>query len=168
MKLTLEKLFLRFTGYTYSNLSRLFIRLFVGIMFMQFGVRHLVNYDIIADSFPAVMGMSSHTSLIVMISIEMICSIFIMAGFLTRLSSIPPIISMIVAEHHIVYDMLPDIDITTLSSTMPGYLPLMFIGIYLYILMAGPGKISADYLITIYIMERQGHDISDSTELQDA
>ena len=154
MKLTLEKLFLRFTGYTYSNLSRLFIRLFVGIMFMQFGVRHLVNYDIIADSFPAVMGMSSHVSLIVMISIEMVCSIFIMAGFLTRLSAIPPIISMIVAE--------------TLSSTMPGYLPLMFIGIYLYILMAGPGKISADYLITIYIMERQGHDISDSTELQDA
>ncbi|MDE7396434.1 MAG: DoxX family protein [Muribaculum sp.] len=168
MKTTLEKLFLRFTGYTYSNLSRLFMRLFVGIMFLQFGVRHLVNFDIMSASFPAVMGMSSQTSLIVMILIETVCSLFIMAGFLTRLATIPPIISMIVAEYYIIHDLMPGIDMAMLTSTMPGYLPLMFIGIYCYILMAGPGKISADYLITIYIMERQGHDLSDSTELQEA
>ncbi len=168
MKTILEKLFLRFTGYTYSNLSRLFMRLFVGIMFLQFGVRHLVNFDIMSGSFPAVMGMDSETSLIVMILIETVCSLFIMAGFLTRLATIPPIISMIVAEYYIIHDLMPGIDMAMLTSTMPGYLPLMFIGIYCYILMAGPGKISADYLITIYIMERHGRDLSDSTELQDA
>jgi putative oxidoreductase len=168
MKTALESLFVRFTGYTYSNLSRLFMRLFVGIMLLQFGVRHLINYSVIAPTFPAVLGMSSATSLTVMIVIETVCSIFIMAGFLTRLSTIPPIVAMIIAEHHIIYKILPDIDITMLSSVMPGYLPIMFIGIYLFIIMAGPGKISADYLLTIFIMERHGHDLSDSEELQDA
>ena len=50
--------FLRFTGYTYSNLSRLFIRLFVSVMFMQFGIRQLVNYHSLTETFPTVFGMS--------------------------------------------------------------------------------------------------------------
>ena len=40
----LINVFLRLTGYTYTNLGRLFMRLFVGIMLLQFGIRHLVNY----------------------------------------------------------------------------------------------------------------------------
>ena len=57
-------LFLRLTGYTYTNLGRLFMRLFVGIMLLQFGIRHLVNFDLLSDTFPAVFSMSSTTSLV--------------------------------------------------------------------------------------------------------
>ena len=32
----------------------------------------------------------------------------------------------------------------------------MFIGIYFYLLIAGPGKISLDYLISLYIINLKG------------
>lgn len=155
---TISSWFLKFTGYTYSNMARLFIRLFVGIMFMQFGIRHLVNYNQMCSDFPTLFGMSSSTCLILMIIIEIVCSLFIMTGFLTRLSTIPPILSMFAAEYYILHNLVPDYSIYGLDSIQPGYLPVMFIGIYLYILLAGPGKISLDYFISLYIIERQGKD----------
>jgi Predicted membrane protein len=152
----LTKIFLKSTGFSYTNMARLFIRLFVGIMFMQFGIRHLVNYSSLASDFPTVLGMTSEVSLILMIVIELVCSLFIMAGFLTRFSVIPPMISMVAAEYYILHDMLPDVSIYGLDSTDPGYLPIMFIGIYLFILLAGPGKISLDYFISLYFIARDG------------
>ena len=167
MKRFLESLFLRGTGYTYSNLARLFLRLFVGIMFFQFGIRHLINFDMLRTTFPAVLGMDHEASLIVMICIEIVCSLCIMTGFLTRLSLLPPAVSMIIAEYHILHDMLPDTSIYTISSTQPGYLPLMFIGIFLFLILAGPGKISLDYFISLYIVSTRGKDDTQTEELEE-
>lgn len=153
---TLVNCFVKMSGYTYSNLARLFMRLFVGVMFLQFGIRHLVNYSILRDSFPTVLNMSSECSLIIMIVIELICSLSIMVGFWTRLNVIPPICSMIAAEYYILHDMLPNLPVYGLDSTDPGYLPIMFIGIYIYLLIAGPGKISLDYFISLYIIAQKG------------
>ncbi len=154
----LSRCFLRFTGYTYSNMARLFMRLFVGIMFMQFGIRHLVNYSELSIDFPSILGLSSPICLTLMIIIELVCSLCIMVGFLTRLNTLPPILSMIAAEYYILHDLLPHHSIYGLDSTEPGYLPVMFIGIYLYLLLAGPGKISLDYFISLFIIGRQGKD----------
>lgn len=151
-------LFLRFTGYTYSNMSRLFIRLFVGVMFMQFGIRQLMHFEQLRDTFPSIFGIAPEASLVIMICVELICSLCIMFGFLTRLSTIPPIIVMVAAEYYILYDLMPGIPLAGIESTQPGYLPIMFIGIYLYILLAGPGKISVDYLISLYLIERENRD----------
>lgn len=148
--------FVKMSGYTYSNLARLFMRLFVGVMFLQFGIRHLVNYSILRDSFPTVLNMSSECSLIIMIIIELVCSLSIMVGFWTRINVIPPICSMIAAEYYILHDMLPNLPVYGLDSTDPGYLPIMFIGIYIYLLIAGPGKISLDYFISLYIIAQKG------------
>ena len=160
----LSRLFLRFTGYTYSNMARLFLRLFVGVMFMQFGIRHLVNFTELCADFPTVLGISSESSLILMIIIELVCSLLIMAGFLTRLATIPPIIAMIAAEYYILHDLLPHSLIHGLTWDQPGYLPIMFIGIYLFILLAGPGKISLDYLISLFIISREGRDEKEELE----
>lgn len=148
--------FLRLTGYTYTNLARLFMRLFVGIMLLQFGIRHLVNYTILESDFPTVLNMSSDTSLVVMIIIELVCSLLIMTGFLTRLACLPTIGAMCAAEYYILHDMVPFLPVYGLDSTDPGYLPIMFIGIYFYLLIAGPGKISLDYLISLYIINLKG------------
>ncbi|MDE5687779.1 MAG: DoxX family protein [Paramuribaculum sp.] len=156
--------FVKCTGYTYSNLARLFMRLFVGVMFMQFGIRHLVSYDTLVHDFPTMLGLSSQTCLIFMIIVEIVCSLFIMVGFLTRISVIPPIITMIAAEYYIIHDLVPHISLYGLDSTQPGYLPIMFIGIYLFILLAGPGKISLDYFISIFIIGRSGKDESEELE----
>lgn len=167
MKLFFENLFLRCTGYTYSNLARLFLRLFVGIMFMQFGIRHLINFSTLRFTFPSVLELGNETSLIIMIIIELVCSLFIMVGFLTRLSVLPPVISMIIAEYHILHELLPDTFAYSISSTQPGYLPLMFIGIYLFLIIAGPGKISLDYFISLFIISKRGKDETETEELEE-
>lgn len=167
MKRFFESLFLCGTGYTYSNMARLFIRLFVGVMLLQFGIRHLINFSVLRTTFPQVLGMGSEAALIVMICIEVICSLCIMVGFLTRLSLIPPFVAMIIAEYHILHDLMPDTYIYTISSTQPGYLPLMFIGIYLFLALAGPGKISLDYFISLYIVSTRGKDDTQTAELEE-
>ena len=86
----LKNLYLALSGYSYTNLGRLFLRLFVGIMLIQFGVRQLTYFHEIKSIFPSVLGMDSELSLIVLISIEIICSLFIMMGFMTRLMSVVP------------------------------------------------------------------------------
>lgn len=160
----LTNCFLRLTGYTYTNLARLFMRLFVGIMLLQFGVRHLVNYNELALTFPSVWGMSSSTSLIMMILVEVVCSLLIMTGFLTRLATLPPIVAMFEAEYYILHDMVPNLPIYGLDSTDPGYLPIMFIGIFIYMLIAGPGKISLDYFISLYIINQRDKDEEEELE----
>lgn len=160
----ISNVFLRLTGYTYTNLGRLFMRLFVGVMLLQFGIRHLVNYNELCMNFPTVLEMSSSTSLVLMIIIELVCSLLIMVGFLTRLSTIPPIIAMFAAEYYILHDMVPYLPVYGLDSTDPGYLPIMFIGIYIWMLIAGPGKISLDYFISLYIINRRGKDEEEELE----
>lgn len=161
----LGNVFVRFTGYTYSNMGRLFLRLFVGVMFMQFGIRHLVNYNILRADFPSVLGLDPECCLVLMIITELVCSLLIMVGFLTRLATIPPIVSMIAAEYYILHDMLPHISVYGIDSTQPGYLPIMFIGIYMFILLAGPGKISLDYFVSLNIIAERGRTEEDLEEV---
>lgn len=165
MKHKLYRFFLKLSGYTYSNLARLFMRLFVGIMFMQFGIRQIVDFETMSATFPSMLGMTSQTCLLLMILVELLCSTLIILGLLTRLSTIPPIISMILAEYYIVHDMLGGLDPAVLDSTDPGYVPIMFIGIYIFLLIAGPGKISLDYLISLKLVADM--DSSEEKELEE-
>ncbi|MBQ8774200.1 MAG: DoxX family protein [Muribaculaceae bacterium] len=160
----IENLFIKCTGFTYSNMARLFLRLFVGVMFMQFGIRHLMQYDELCHSFPAILGMSHSCSLTLMIVIEIVCSLFIMVGFLTRIAVLPPIISMFIAEYYILHDIIPDIFPHSIQDTQPGFLPIMFIGIYLFLILAGPGKISLDYFISLFIISRRDKDEDEELE----
>ena len=162
---SLTRLYLRFSGFSYTNMARLFMRLFVGVMFMQLGIRYLVHYNELSSSFPAILGMSPVTTLTIMICIELICSLLIMVGFLTRIATIPPIISMIASELYLLHN--PDSFPTAswaIDSPLPGYLPIMFIGIFLFILLAGPGKISVDYFISLFIISRQKLDEKEELE----
>ena len=160
----IKKLYIRTTGYSYTNLGRLVLRLFVGIMFLQFGVRQIATYGSICHDFPMVLGMSSEASLIVMILIETICSIFIMFGFMTRVMTIPPFISMIIAEYYLLHDTLRESSYM-LSWHSMGYLPIMFLGIYFFILLVGPGKISVDYFLSLYWIHQS--DKSEDEELEE-
>lgn len=166
MKHFLKELFMYSTSYTYSNLSRLFIRLFVGVMFLQFGIRQILIFDEVVKNFPMVFGMSSHATLVTMIVFELGCSIMIMLGFLTRIATVPAIVALLVA----VYRLLPVIPLdlpVNLGVTQPVYLPIMFIGIFLYILLAGPGKISLDYLISLHLINRNS-EFEDDEKLKSA
>lgn len=150
----IKRYYIRTTGYSYTNLGRLFLRLFVGVMLMQFGIRQIACFQEMTDIFPAVCGMSSGTSLIVMTSIEIICSLFIMVGFLTRLMIIPPFIALCIAEYYVLHDLVREAAYQ-LSWQQQGYLPVMFLGIYFFLLLVGPGKISVDYFLSLHIIHSE-------------
>lgn len=150
----LKDIYFKSTGYSYGNLGRLFLRLFVGLMMMQFGIRQIDNFDILKDAFPGEIGMTSHATLIVMICIEIVCSTFIMFGFLTRIMVIPPFVAMILAEYHILHYYVSEAAYM-LDWHQIGYVPVLFMGIYFFILLAGPGKISVDYFLSLHIIHTE-------------
>lgn len=144
-------------------MGRLFLRLFVGIMMMQFGVRQLMKYDQALESFPDFLGMNPEFALIVMICIEIGCSIFIMFGFLTRLMALFPLLAMVCAEAHILSS--GHISSYLLTWDQLGYLPVMFIGIYFFIILVGPGKISVDYFLSLHFIHSDNHSESELEEV---
>lgn len=145
-----KKLFLYSTGYTYSNLSRLFLRLFTGIMYLQLCIRQMLNFDKIVPTFDGFLGMSPEASLMALVVIEMLCAVCIMLGFLTRLAVLIPLALMLFAENLIMSS--PVEASNQFFNFAPGY-PVMFIGIFVYMLLAGPGKISLDYIISAHFTE---------------
>lgn len=157
----LRKIFVAETYRTYGNLSRFFIRVFAGIMFMQFGIRQLADYDFFVKYFPSLFGLGSTATLDIMIAIEIVCSAFLIFGFLTRMSVILPIVSMILAEWYIldnglmisIVDMPMD-EVALMSSLQLGYVPLLFVGMFVFVLLAGPGKVSVDYLLSLYFTNK--------------
>ena len=164
MNRKLKKLIIVGASRSYGNLSRLFIRLFSGIMFMQFGIRQWIHFDAISGNMIGVMGMSGEATLVLMIMIEIGCSALIMLGLFSRLAVLPPLAAMLVAENFILTKVV-DVSPEMLFSLQPGYVPILFIGIFIYMLLAGPGKISLDYLISIKLF---GHDRQAEDELEKA
>lgn len=158
----LKKLYFWSCGYSYTNLGRLFLRLFVGLMLLQFGVRQWINFDEASLLFPSIIGMSSEQVCILMIGIEIFCSLFIMIGFFTRLMIIPPFIALFIAEYLILAEGNTVPYMLTWSN--PGFLPVMFMGIYFFLLLVGPGKISVDYFFSLYIIH---NDNKSETELEE-
>lgn len=64
-----KNLFLYSAGHTYSNLSRLFLRLFTGIMFLQLCIRQMLNFEEIVPTFDGLMGMSPEASMTILVVI---------------------------------------------------------------------------------------------------
>ena len=134
----LKKLFFYSAGHTYSNLSRLFLRLFTGVMFLQLCIRQMLHFDEIVPTFQGFL--------------ELLCATFIILGLLTRLAVLPPMIIMCIAEELLLSSSTSGA--VTLFSFQPGY-PVMFLGVFCFILLAGPGKISLDYIIGVHLIENK-------------
>lgn len=144
-----KQIYFKITGYSYTNMGRLFLRLFVGIMLIQFGIRQIMHFDALQDIFPVVFGMSPRASLTTMIVIEIIPSLFIMSGFLTRLMTLPPFIAMVMAEYYLLANKF---EAGSFDWLTPEFLPIMFLGIFFFLLLVGPGKISADYFLSLHLL----------------
>ena len=138
-----KNLFLYSAGHTYSNLSRLFLRLFTGIMFLQLCIRQMLNFDKILPTFDGFLGMSPEASMTALVVVELLCAVCIMLGLLTRLAVLFPLGLMLVAEN--IFMSTNAVVPNQLFNFEPGY-PVMFIGIFVFLLLAGPGKISLDYI----------------------
>jgi len=145
-----KNLFLYSVGHTYSNLSRLFLRLFTGIMFLQLCIRQMLNFDQIVPTFEGFMGLSPEASMTVLVVVELLCAVCIMLGLLTRLAVLFPLVLMLIAENLLMSSQ--SIAADQLFNFEPGY-PVMFIGIFVFMLLSGPGKISLDYIIAAHFTD---------------
>ena len=114
----------------------LFIRLFFGVLFFMHGLDKLTHFNELSYTFPSVFGFGSYMTLMLSIFSEFACSMFLMAGCLTRLILIPMIVSMAVAFFDVHDAMMPD-----------GELSLIYFIVFLGLFLVGPGRISVDYLI---------------------
>ncbi len=123
-----------------ASLGLLVIRLvFGGFMFLGYGIPKLMNFSERAAGFRDPLGIGSTPSLTLVVFAELFCALLVTAGLLTRAALIPLIITMAVAAF-IVHGGAPWFE-------GGKQLALMFLGAYLALLSAGPGKFSIDHLI---------------------
>lgn len=122
-----------------TNFALLLLRAGAALMMLTHGVPKLMQFfsgEPIA--FASVFGMSAALSLALAVFAEVLCSIFILFGLGIRLSSIPLIITMLIAAFHI-HGADP------FSSKEKS---LLFGLIFIVLLLTGAGKYSIDYLLS--------------------
>lgn len=147
-----KKIYIFSSGYSFTHLGRFFLRMFVGVMLMQFAVRAWMDFDATVALTTPALGLSASAAVVCFIFIGIFCSLCVMTGFCTRLMALPPLFVMIVAEClSLATSPLPP---NELSWTAPAFLPMMFIGIYFFILLVGPGKISFDYFLALHLIHK--------------
>lgn len=155
-----RKFYFKTTGYSYTNLGRMFIRLFVGVMMMQFGVRGIIDHAQLSPAETHWLWGAEGLPLTIYI-IEITCSFFIMIGFLTRIMIVPLFVLMIIfcsCGFHAPLSMQ--------VSAAESVVPFLFLGIYFFLLLVGPGKISVDYFFALYLIDKEdGNEIYELEEV---
>ena len=116
------------------DLAKLILRLQAGLLMLTHGWPKLQNFAERSEPFADPFGVSSPVSLSLVIFAEVFCSVLLIVGWKTRWVVIPLIITMLV----IIFDIQWD------DPFRRKELPLMFLGAYISLLMAGAGSISLD------------------------
>ena len=118
------------------SLLILVVRVVFGVLFFIHGVDKMINFNTIVETYPSVLGFGSYVTLMVSVFCEFCCSLFLIAGLLVRIFTIPMIIAMGVAFFDIHDAMLPE-----------GELALIYFIMFILLFFVGPGRFSVDYLI---------------------
>ncbi len=118
------------------SLLILVVRVVFGILFFMHGLDKMMNFNELVSAYPSVLGFGSYMTLMVTIFCEFCCSLFLIAGLLVRLMTVPMIVAMGVAFFDIHDAILPE-----------GELALIYLIVFLILFVTGPGRYSVDYLI---------------------
>lgn len=121
-----------------ADTALLIARVGIGVLMLTHGIPKLIMlFSGAPVQFPPIMGMSAEASLALAVFAEVICSIFLIVGFATRLAVIPIAITMLVAVLFI-HSADP------FAKQEPA---LQYLLVYLVLLFAGSGRFSFDYLL---------------------
>ena len=119
------------------NVAMLLLRFGLGVLMAKHGfdkLQHFNQYATGNGGFMKFMGLSSSLSLALVVFAEFFCSLFLILGLFTRLSTIPLIIAMgvaLVKAHHL--EIFGD-----------GEHAALYLVAYFVLLIVGPGKVSVD------------------------
>jgi putative oxidoreductase len=123
---------------TTTDIALLIARIGIAALMLTHGIPKLMMlFPGAPVQFPSVFGMSAKISLALTVFAEVFCSIFLLAGFATRLAVIPLVITMLVAAF-LIHAADP------LSVKEPA---LYYLLVYTVLLFAGSGKYSIDYFL---------------------
>ena len=120
----------------------LFVRIFFGALFLMHGLDKMMDFNQLSLTYPSVFGLGSYTTLMLSVFCEFACSIFLIAGMLTRIILLPMVISMAVAFFDIHDGMMPE-----------GELALIYLIVFFVLFLTGSGRYSVDYLIDRKVMK---------------
>ena len=118
------------------SLVLLLLRLVFGVLFLFHGLDKLVDFNELSQTYPSVFGFGSYVTLMISIFCEFACSMFLIAGCLTRIVLLPMIVAMGVAFFDIHDAIMPE-----------GELALIYFIVFIGLFFSGPGRYSVDYLI---------------------
>ena len=119
------------------SISLLMLRLTLGGLMIPHGVQKLTRFAAKSSSFADPFHIGSPTSMALTIFAELFCAVFVVVGLMTRISTIPLIVVMSVAvfsAHHG-------------KIFGEGEHAALYLGGFIALLFAGPGKVSMDRLI---------------------
>lgn len=115
----------------------LILRVFVGAMMLTHGMAKLLAFSELSLVFPDPLGVGSTLSLLLLLGSEVVCSILLMCGILTRLVVLPSIFGLLVAIFAI-----HGADAFAVKE-----LAWLYTGVYVALFFAGGGRYSVDELI---------------------
>ncbi|HEY6167126.1 MAG TPA: DoxX family protein [Verrucomicrobiae bacterium] len=137
MKTLLNRLFAPGDNTCAVNAALLVFRLWLGLtMLLNHGWTKFSGFATIKEKFPGVLGMSPEASLGLAVFAELVCSALLVIGLVTRFAALNLAITMgvafMVAHGH------------ALKGEHSGELPYVYLAGFVMLLLAGPGKFSAD------------------------
>jgi putative oxidoreductase len=134
----MKNIFVTDTKYLNNNLALLVARIAIAVLMLSHGLPKLqMLFSGGAIDFPVVLGMNAELSLSLTVFAEVVCSVFILFGFGTRLATVPLMITMLVAVFAIHAG-----EIFAKKELAVFYL----VG-YVVLFVAGSGKYSIDQLL---------------------
>jgi putative oxidoreductase len=123
---------------TITDIALFVARLGIGALMLTHGIPKIVMlFSGAAVQFPPVLGMSPELSLGLAVFAEVFCSVLLIAGFATRLTVVPLIITMLVAA----------LIIHSADPFVKQESSLQYLLVYVVLFFAGSGKYSIDYLL---------------------
>ena len=129
------------TNYSHRSLdiALLILRVSIALLMLTHGI---VKLNMLlaggAIKFPDPLGVGAAVSLVMVVFAEVICSIFILIGFATRLAVLPLIFNMLI----VIFVVMAD------GGLEKQEMGIHYLLIYLVLLLAGSGSISIDKIIS--------------------
>jgi len=119
------------------DLGLLVLRLWLGsTMLFNHGWAKFANFGTMKEKFPALFGLPPEVGLGLAVFAEVFCSALLVAGLVTRFAALNLAATMATA-YFVAHGM-------ALSGEKSGELPFIYLAGFVTLLLAGPGKLSAD------------------------
>ena len=133
----IKKLFVPGKDSACSNFALLVLRVWLGVaMLAHHGYDKLTTFGEKSAGFPDPLGVGHVMSLVLVVFAEFFCSLLLITGLLTRFAALVLAIDLSVAFFFI--------HKAVLSGAHSGELAFIYLAGYVALLIAGPGRFSAD------------------------